>query len=107
MKQLKEILQLNWNEAEFGQSKLKAEYKKQLYNIVAVDSLNNAWHNEKAVFIPDNRIMYITEQNGKTKKYISATFEKKTRGKGDNKNILRLVVRKSPTRESSHYFFFL
>ncbi|HEM6454415.1 TPA: phage resistance protein [Streptococcus suis] len=85
MKQLKEILQLNWNEAEFGQSKLKAEYKKQLYNIVAVDSLNNAWHNEKAVFIPDNRIMYITEQNGKTKKYISATFEKKTRGKGDNK----------------------
>lgn len=74
MKQLKEILQLNWNEAEFGQSKLKADYKRQLYNIVAVDSLNNAWYNGKTVFIPDNRIMYITEQNGTTKKYISATF---------------------------------
>ncbi|HFI0337601.1 TPA: phage resistance protein [Streptococcus suis] len=85
MKQLKEILQLNWNEQEFGQSKLKADYKKQLYNIVAVDSLNNAWHNGETVFIPDNRIMYITEQKGTTKKFISATFEKKTKGKGDNK----------------------
>lgn len=85
MKPLKEILQLNWNEQEFGQSKLKADYKKQLYNIVAVDSLNNAWYNGKSVFIPDNRIMYITEQKGTTKKFISATFEKKTKGKGDNK----------------------
>ncbi|HFI0292917.1 TPA: phage resistance protein [Streptococcus suis] len=85
MKQLKEILQLNWNEAEFGQSKLKADYKKQLYNIVAVDSLNNAWYNGQTVFIPDNRIMYITEQKGTTKKYISAAFEKKSKGKGDNK----------------------
>ncbi|HFI0404340.1 TPA: phage resistance protein [Streptococcus suis] len=85
MKPLKEILQLNWNEQEFGQSKLKADYKKQLYNIVAVDSLNNAWYNGKSVFIPDNRIMYITEQKGTTKKFISATFENKTKGKGDNK----------------------
>ncbi|HEM3492041.1 TPA: phage resistance protein [Streptococcus suis] len=85
MKPLKEILQLNWNEQEFGQSKLKADYKKQLYNIVAVDSLNNAWYNGKSVFIPDNRIMYITEQKGAVRKFISATFEKKTKGKGDNK----------------------
>ena len=29
--------------------------------------------------------MYITEQKGTTKKYISAAFEKKSKGKGDNK----------------------
>lgn len=85
MKELKEILKLNWNEKEFGQSKLKADYKRQLYNIKEVDSLNNTWYNDSPVFIPDNRIMYITERNGKAMKYISATFEKKTKGKGEHK----------------------
>ena len=85
MKELKEILKLNWNEQEFGQSKLKADYKKQLYNIIPVDGLNNAWYYDKPVFIPDNKIMYITECKGQTKKFISATMEKKEKGKGENK----------------------
>ncbi|HEM3442736.1 TPA: phage resistance protein [Streptococcus suis] len=85
MKQLKDILKLNWNEKEFGQSKLKADYKRQLHNIIAVDSLNNIWYDSKAIFIPDKQVMYITDCNGEQRKFISATLEKKTKGKADKK----------------------
>ncbi|MGQ7449113.1 hypothetical protein ACTGW0_07555 [Streptococcus suis] len=43
------------------------------------------------------------EEKGKTAQWVNL----KTGERYDIKNILRLVVRKSPTGESSHYFFFM
>ncbi|HEM6272947.1 TPA: phage resistance protein, partial [Streptococcus suis] len=85
MNKLKEILKLNWNEKQFGQSKLKADYKRQLHNVIPLDSLNNIWYEGKKIFIPDKQVMYITDCNGEQKKFNSATLEKKTKGKGDKK----------------------
>ncbi|WP_303973772.1 hypothetical protein [Streptococcus merionis] len=85
MEQLKEILALNWNEKEFGQSKLKADYKRQLFNIIPLDSLNNIWYKRNKVFIPDKDVMYISECKGKAKKFISASLKLKAKGKGAKK----------------------
>lgn len=85
MKQLKEILALNWSEQEFGHSKLKADYKKQLFNIIPLDTLNNIWYKNKKVFIPDKDVMYISECKGVQKKFISANVKLKKKGKGAEK----------------------
>ena len=38
--QLKEVVSLNWTDEDYGRSKNKADYKKQLSNIYQLDSLN-------------------------------------------------------------------
>lgn len=70
---LKKIISMNWTETEFGPSKLKADYKKNLSKILQLDSFNNIQHDKEKVFIPDDKVMYIADRNGKEIKFISAT----------------------------------
>ena len=63
---------MNWTENDFGCSKLKADYKKQLSNIWQLDSLNKIRYDKKEVFIPNSEIMYIADKNGKEVNFISA-----------------------------------
>lgn len=69
---LKQIVKMNWTENDFGCSKLKADYKKQLSNIWQLDSLNKIRYDKKEVFIPNSEIMYIADKNGKEVNFISA-----------------------------------
>lgn len=70
---LKKIISMNWTETEFGPSKLKADYKKNLSKILQLDSFNNIQHDKEKIFIPDDKVMYIADRNGKEIKFISAT----------------------------------
>ena len=62
---LNEIIRLNWTEVDFGCSRLKADYKKQLSDIYHLDSLNNLKYQGKEITIPVGNIMYTTDVNGK------------------------------------------
>ena len=73
---LNEIIRLNWTEVDFGCSRLKADYKKQLSDIYHLDSLNNLKYQGKEVTIPASDIMYTTDVNGKEEKFVSATTKR-------------------------------
>ncbi|QBX09745.1 hypothetical protein JavanS378_0007 [Streptococcus satellite phage Javan378] len=74
--QLKEVVSLNWTDEDYGQSKLKADYKKQLSNIYQLDSFNNIEHNKTKILIPESEVMYIADRNGEQKKFISCSSVK-------------------------------
>ena len=71
--QLKEVVSLNWTDEDYGQSKHKADYKKQLSNIYQLDSFNNIEHNKTKILIPESEVMYIADRNGEQKKFISCS----------------------------------
>lgn len=71
--QLKEVVSLNWTDEDYGQSKNKADYKKQLSNIYQLDSLNYIEHNKTKILIPESEVMYIADRNGEQKKFISCS----------------------------------
>ena len=73
---LNEIIRLNWTEVDFGCSRLKADYKKQLSDIYHLDSLNNLKYQGKEITIPAGNIMYTTDVNGKEEKFVSATAKR-------------------------------
>lgn len=73
---LNEIIRLNWTEVDFGCSRLKADYKKQLSDIYHLDSLNNLKYQGKEITIPVGNIMYTTDVNGKEEKFVSATTKR-------------------------------
>lgn len=77
---LKQIVKMNWTENDFGCSKLKADYKKQLSNIWQLDSLNKIRYDKKEVFIPNSEIMYIADKNGKEVNFISACLKESKSG---------------------------
>ena len=74
--QLKEVVSLNWTDEDYGQSKHKADYKKQLANIYQLDSFNNIKHNKTKILIPESEVMYIADRNGEQKKFISCSSVK-------------------------------
>ena len=74
--QLKEVVSLNWTDEDYGQSKHKADYKKQLSNIYQLDSLNYIEHNKTKILIPESEVMYIADRNGEQKKFISCSSVK-------------------------------
>lgn len=74
--QLKEVVSLNWTDKDYGQSKHKADYKKQLSNIYQLDSLNYIEHNKTKILIPESEVMYIADRNGEQKKFISCSSVK-------------------------------
>lgn len=55
---------MKWSEDDFGQSKMKADYKKQLSNILQLDSFNNIHHEGRKFFVASSEIMYIADKNG-------------------------------------------
>ena len=73
---LKEVVSLNWTDEDYGQSKHKAAYKKQLANIYQLDSFNNIEHNKTKILIPENEVMYIADRNGEQKKFICCSSVK-------------------------------
>ena len=77
---LKQIVKINWTESDFGRSKLKAEYKKQLSNIWQLDSLSKVNHNKKEVYISSSEIKYIADKNGKEVNFLSARIKETNNG---------------------------
>lgn len=73
---LKEVVSLNWTDEDYGQSKHKADYKKQLANIYQLDSFNNIEHNKTKILIPESEVMYIADRNGEQKKFICCSSVK-------------------------------
>lgn len=71
---------MNWTESDFGRSKLKAEYKKQLSNIWQLDSLSKVNHNKKEVYISSSEIKYIADKNGKEVNFLSARIKETNNG---------------------------
>ena len=74
--QLKEVVSLNWTDEDYGLSKHKADYKKQLSNIYQLDGFNNIEHNKTKILIPESEVMYIADRNGEQKKFISCSSVK-------------------------------
>ena len=76
---LNEIIRLNWTEADFGFSKKKADYKRQLAHIYHLDSFNKLKYKGEEVTISASEIMYTTDVNGKEEKFVSAKISKRKR----------------------------
>ena len=81
---LNEIIRLNWTEADFGFSKKKADYKRQLAHIYHLDSFNKLKYKGEEVTISASEIMYTTDVNGKEEKFVSAKIKQKKK----NNNVL-------------------
>lgn len=89
--QIGKLLGMEWHEADFGQSKLKADYKKQLYQVIELDSLNHIHYQGHSAFIPDREVAYIAESNGRAYKFIAGKLKIKKTGKGkDKKEVLEI-----------------
>lgn len=73
---LNEIVGLNWTEADFGCSKRKADYKRQLAHVFQLDNFNKLNYQGEEVHISTSEIMYTTDVNGKEAKFISATLRR-------------------------------
>lgn len=71
------IVRTNWSEEDYGISKNKADYKKQLHSVYQLDSMNKIYHNNKEIFISDNEVMYLAECNGRTYKFVSGKIKTK------------------------------
>ena len=78
---LNEIIRLNWTEADFGFSKKKADYKRQLAHIYHLDSFNKLKYKGEEVTISASEIMYTTDVNGKEEKFVSAKIKQKKKEK--------------------------
>lgn len=89
---LNEIIRLNWTEADFGFSKKKADYKRQLAHIYHLDSFNKLKYKGEEVTISASEIMYTTDVNGKEEKFVSAKIKQK---KKNNKDIIKVEFESS------------
>lgn len=76
------ITKINWNEKDYGISKNKADYKKQLHSVYQLDSLNKIYHNNQEIFISDSEVMYLSECQGKIYKFVSGVIKTKKNKKG-------------------------
>ncbi len=79
------LVSMEWSESIFGQSKMKADYKRQLSKVIELDTLNNIHHNGKTYFIANQEVMYLSETKGKTHKFIAGSVKTKAKGKGKEK----------------------
>ena len=82
---LNKIIKMNWTETDFGCSKLKADYKRQLSDIWQLDSLNKLHYQSKEITISSSEVMYSADVNGKEINFISAKIKPKK--KDDNVSI--------------------
>lgn len=73
--QLKTLVNTDWKEAVFGKSKMKADYKKQIHQLVLLDDFNKVHYKNHEAFIPESEVMYTTEISGKVYKFISADLK--------------------------------
>lgn len=89
---LNEIIRLNWTEADFGFSKKKADYKRQLAHIYHLDSFNKLKYKGEEVTISTSEIMYTTDVNGKEEKFVSAKIKQK---KKKNEDIIKVEFESS------------
>ena len=81
---LKKIVSMKWSEDDFGQSKMKADYKKQLSNILQLDSFNNIHHEGRKFFVASSEIMYIADKNGEEINFVSGRIVSKKPKKKDD-----------------------
>ena len=85
---LNKIVSMKWSEDDFGQSKMKADYKKQLSNILQLDNFNNIHHEGREFYVASSEIMYIADKNGEEINFISGKIiSKKSKKKMMKKNI--------------------
>ena len=81
---LNKIVSMKWSEDDFGQSKMKADYKKQLSNILQLDNFNNIHHEGREFVVASSEIMYIADKNGEEINFISGKIiSKKSKKKDD------------------------
>lgn len=81
---LNKIVSMKWSEDDFGQSKMKADYKKQLSNILQLDNFNNIHHEGHEFYVASSEIMYIADKNGEEINFISGKIiSKKSKKKDD------------------------
>lgn len=81
---LNKIVSMKWSEDDFGQSKMKADYKKQLSNILQLDNFNNIHHEGREFYVASSEIMYIADKNGEEINFISGKIiSKKSKKKDD------------------------
>lgn len=81
---LNKIVSMKWSEDDFGQSKMKADYKKQLSNILQLDNFNNIHHEGREFYVASSEIMYIADKNGEEINFISGKIiSKKSKRKDD------------------------
>lgn len=81
---LNKIVSMKWSEDDFGQSKMKADYKKQLSNILQLDNFNNIHHEGHEFVVASSEIMYIADKNGEEINFISGKIiSKKSKKKDD------------------------
>lgn len=73
---LNKIISIKWTETDFGLSKMKADYKRQLSHILQLDSLNKIHHEGQEIFISNSEVMYISDRNGEEISFISARLKK-------------------------------
>ncbi|HFI0694977.1 TPA: phage resistance protein [Streptococcus suis] len=69
---LDSILTNDWLEKDFGPSKNKANYRKNLKSIVILDAFNKIHLEKYDTTIADEDVMYITERNNKVYNFIFA-----------------------------------
>lgn len=86
---LKTIISSDWTESEFGLSKHKADYKRQLHTIIALDFLNRVHYRGETDTIHDSDVGYISESKGKSYKFINGKMKIK---EDKNKKTKKLVV---------------
>ncbi|HFI0163653.1 phage resistance protein [Streptococcus suis] len=67
---LETILTKDWLEKDFGPSKNKANYRKNLKSIVILDAFNKIHLEKYDTTIADEDVMYITERNNKVYNFI-------------------------------------
>ena len=89
---LNEIIRLNWTESDFGFSKKKADYKRQLAHIYHLDSFNKLKYKGEEIIISASEIMYTTDVNGKEEKFVSAKIKQK---KKNNKDVIKVEFESS------------
>ncbi len=81
---LNKIVSMKWSEDDFGQSRMKADYKKQLSNILQLDNFNNIHHEGREFYVASSEIMYIADKNGEEINFISGKIiSKKSKKKDD------------------------
>lgn len=76
------LVSMEWTESIFGQSKMKADYKRQLSKVIELDTLSNIHHNGETYAVSNQEVMYLSESKGRTHKFISGNVKTKSKGKG-------------------------
>ena len=83
---LNKIVSMKFSEDDFGQSKMKADYKKQLSNILQLDNFNNIHHGGREFFVASSEIMYIADKNGEEINFISGRIVSSKKSKSKKKD---------------------